>query len=886
VVTNSATFRVSTSSTSSASSLTQSGGVLGGSGTLAVTGATAWSAGGMNDSGTTTANGSLTISGAGGKSIGNLRTVNSNGGATWTGSGNISMGGGVLNIAMGTTFDVQNDQIIASSGNSPAVNNAGTFQKSAGTGTTTVSCVAFNNTGSVDVQTGTLKLGQGTSTGAFDSTGATLLFDDGSCGFTHNLSAAASITGGNVTFNGGTVNHAGSYNVSGTTTASGGTTTLTGPGGTLGAVVVTNGALFRVSTSTASSASSLSQTGGLFGGTGTLGVTGTTSWSGGNMIETATTNANGLLSINGAGGKGLGNGHTLNSNGGATWTGSGNIGMDGGVLNIAIGTTFDVQNDQSFAWTGNAPAVNNGGTFQKSAGTGTTTIGNGVAFANTGIMQGLVGTLAFDGTYTQTAGVTRLNGGSVTKTGTSMSIQGGTLEGTGTLTGNVNNSGGTLSPGLSPGQLNESGAYTQGASGAFNVEIGGLTVATEYDRAAITGAATLAGTLSINLINAYEPNVGDTFTIMTFGSHSGDFTTVTGTSIPNGKMFQKNTNATNVVLQVVLAPTPTATPTPTVTPTPTKTATPTSTLTLTPTPVPTSTAAAGNCGDPIVIPAAGGSFNGTNVGGLDETTPSCGSSSAERVYQWTPDVSGWTQVSTCGGVTNFSTIISVRSGNCAGTEETCANNNCGSSTNNFEVTAGQTYVITVDGFSGAQGNFTLTVTPPGTLLTPITGKKILIKDKPTDPTKRKIIFISKDPNLATGVDLDPFTYGATFQVFNANGGSDSACFSLPNWTFDGKYKDSTYTNGPCKTAKLKAGSLLKVVCLAKVQAIGYSLDEPTQGAVGVAFTAGPAGFCAEFGGLIKKDSGTNPPIPAGKGQFMAKDAPAPATCPTPPAPCP
>src|SRR5438093_11507963 len=45
---------------------------------------------------------------------------------------------------------------------------------------------------------------------------------------------------------------------------------------------------------------------------------------------------------------------------------------DLGTLNIAAGTTFDIQNDQTIAWTGNTAIINNAGTFQKSAGTGTT----------------------------------------------------------------------------------------------------------------------------------------------------------------------------------------------------------------------------------------------------------------------------------------------------------------------------------------------------------------------------------------------------------------------------------------------------------------------------------------------------------------------------------
>jgi hypothetical protein len=220
-------------------------------------------------------------------------------------------------------------------------------------------------------------------------------------------------------------------------------------------------------------------------------------------------------------------------------------------------------------------------------------------------VQSLSGTMDFSGSYTQTAGVTRLNGGAITKTSGTMTISGGTLEGIGTLTGNVNNSGGTLSPGLSAGQLNETGAYTQGASGAFSVEIGGLTVGTQYDRAAITGAATLNGTLNIALINAFEPNLGDSFTIMTFGSRTGDFTTVNGTNIGNGKVFQKTVTGTTVVLDVVAAATATpthtsthtatetATPTATDTPTDTPTATATPTTTDTPTPTSTSTATPG-----------------------------------------------------------------------------------------------------------------------------------------------------------------------------------------------------------------------------------------------------------------------------------------------------
>jgi hypothetical protein len=79
--------------------------------------------------------------------------------------------------------------------------------------------------------------------------------------------------------------------------------------------------------------------------------------------------------------------------------------MDTGTLNIAAATTFDVQNDQTIAWTGNSAVINNAGTFQKSAGTGTTTAGTPNLTFNH--RQFLLRHAGLSGSYTQTAGATR-----------------------------------------------------------------------------------------------------------------------------------------------------------------------------------------------------------------------------------------------------------------------------------------------------------------------------------------------------------------------------------------------------------------------------------------------------------------------------------------------
>src|SRR5207248_3213778 len=68
------------------------------------------------------------------------------------------------------------------------------------------------------------------------------------------------------------------------------------------------------------------------------------------------------------------------------------------------------------------------------------------------------------------------------------------------------------------------------SSGVLNVEIGGLTVGTQYDRLSVMGTATLGGTLNVTLINGYTPTSGDSFTPVSYMMRSGTFATVTGLS--------------------------------------------------------------------------------------------------------------------------------------------------------------------------------------------------------------------------------------------------------------------------------------------------------------------------------------------------------------------
>ncbi|HZR83401.1 MAG TPA: Ig-like domain-containing protein [Candidatus Binatia bacterium] len=173
--------------------------------------------------------------------------------------------------------------------------------------------------------------------------------------------------------------------------------------------------------------------------------------------------------------------------------------------------------------------------------------------------------------------------------------------------------------------------------------------------------------------------------------------------------------------------------------------------------------------------------------------------------------------------------------------------------------------------------------------TPISGKKLAIKDKAVGPTT-SLTFLSRDPSLSSA-GIQPTTDGAYLHVFNSAGGKDSACFPLisANWTLVNgvlRYKDAALATSPVKLVVLRSGKLHVVASGKGAIPITYRLGEASQGSVGVVFKSGPTVLCTNFGGTVTQDSGTNPPNPGGLGLFLAKDAPAPGACPTAPETCP
>lgn len=293
--------------------------------------------------------------------------------------------------------------------------------------------------------------------------------------------------------------------------------------------------------------------GGTVNGPGILTIANTFTWTGGSFDGTGTTTfpAGTTLNISGINFKFVTGGHVLNLAGTTTWTGTGELdGSPGSIINNS--GTFTAQND---AVSGNGGAgagliFNNSGTFIKSGTTGTTAF-QGNQFNNSGTVNVQSGTLSFTNTYNQTAGSTVVNAGTTLASNGTVRIQAGALTGTGTVNADVNNAG-TVGTGSSTGTLTISRGYTQSAAGTLNVKIGG---ASQFDTLAIGGAATLAGTLNVSLINSFVPSAGLTFKILTYASETGDFTTKNGLTINSGLFFNPVLNPADFTL-VVSAPNP------------------------------------------------------------------------------------------------------------------------------------------------------------------------------------------------------------------------------------------------------------------------------------------------------------------------------------------
>ena len=195
--------------------------------------------------------------------------------------------------------------------------------------------------------------------------------------------------------------------------------------------------------------------------------------------------------------------------------------------------------------------------------TGSLTVGLSLtvsgALANSGTVTVNAGTLQ-PTSYSQSAGTTTVAAGAGLRAGSAgagaITIAGGSLTGNGSVIG-VLGGGGSVVPGSGSGPLGVAGSYTPGAAASLNIGIRGPTApGTDFGQLTVSGAAHLAGTLALSTSPTFTPTVGSTYVVLSAGSISGTFGTVTGqVDQAAGVYYSVSYTATSVVLTVSALPT-------------------------------------------------------------------------------------------------------------------------------------------------------------------------------------------------------------------------------------------------------------------------------------------------------------------------------------------
>jgi uncharacterized repeat protein (TIGR01451 family) len=497
-------------------------GTLTGAGFLSVSNGFTWSGGTMAGGGGAelAGTGVGVIDGAVGPMTLDTRTLNVYGTMTYSATTNpLTLQNGAT-LGVYGTFNITNDGSILDGGGSPLVKISpnGFFEKTGGGGTSTIHPQSQNDS-TVFVASGTLEFaGNGSHAGGFfGDFGTTLLFSASSATFSSGIIQSS----GDVTFPTGsfsTINE--SYIVDGTTTINGGTVAFNDNAVTqnfsMDSGALQTNAMFEIDAPGIWS-------GGTINGSGTFHVACC-----GAMLDIDTSTSD--VHLNNA---------ELWNLGEVDYTSSGAFDFHMQGATLTNDGTFDIQTDRHIVEDAvvigfkhrartsgliigpSAASISNTGTFKKSANSATSNIEP--AFTNSGgTISANAGTMNFK-TLTQDTnsnGTTSLNGGALSFVNPFV-MNGGTLNGSGNITGDVNNAGGTLSPGTSPGTIAITGNYTQGSTGAMNIELAG-TSAGQFDLVNVSGTVTLDGTLNVTLLS-FTPVNGNTWQPLTFATRTGDF---------------------------------------------------------------------------------------------------------------------------------------------------------------------------------------------------------------------------------------------------------------------------------------------------------------------------------------------------------------------------
>ncbi len=271
----------------------------------------------------------------------------------------------------------------------------------------------------------------------------------------------------------------------------------------------------------------------------------------------------------------------ISGTGGVSQLGSGKLILSGvstytGVTTIASGGTIQLATGNSLATSSNiadnglfdvsgttSPQISSlSGSGVVSLGAQTLAITNGVG-SFSGVISGTGGITVSGGTQTLAgtntySGATVINGGTLSVTGSTVSSSGvavnsgGTLSGTGTVSGVAVASGGTIAPGVGgSGTLNVTGpvSFASGSDLLINAS------SASYSSLAVSGSASLNGTLSVASSNGTLP-LGQKLTVLTAtGGVSGSFTPGSVPNSASGAQFASlvSQDANDVYLTVSLS---------------------------------------------------------------------------------------------------------------------------------------------------------------------------------------------------------------------------------------------------------------------------------------------------------------------------------------------
>jgi hypothetical protein len=81
------------------------------------------------------------------------------------------------------------------------------------------------------------------------------------------------------------------------------------------------------------------------------------------------------------------------------------------------------------------------------------------------------------------------------------------------------------------------GDFNQDTSAVLDVQIGDTPDTGQFGQLAVNGQAILAGTLSVQLVNGFEPGTNDQYSVMTSGMRKGEFERI---DPPPGWMIKTN----------------------------------------------------------------------------------------------------------------------------------------------------------------------------------------------------------------------------------------------------------------------------------------------------------------------------------------------------------